>query len=67
MSRGWYVSDDETAAAILKQRLGRPVSNLGVSGFGTLQQLVVLRRYALPQRPKLVAGHAFVADQVLSV
>ena len=61
---GWYVSDDETSAAVLEQRLGRPVSNLGVSGFGTLQQLVVLRRYALPQRPKLVVWFFFEGNDL---
>ena len=61
---GWYVSDDETSAAVLEQRLGRPVSNLGVSGFGTLQQLVVLRRYALPQRPKLVLWFFFEGNDL---
>ena len=34
---GWSVSDDETVAAVLEQRLDHPVSNLGVSGYGTLQ------------------------------
>jgi len=61
---GWYVSDDETAAAILERRLDRPVSNLGVSGFGTLQELVVLRRYALPQRPRLIAWFFFEGNDL---
>ncbi len=61
---GWYVSDHETSAAVLEQRLDRPVSNLGVSGFGTLQQLVVLRRYALPQRPKLVVWFFFEGNDL---
>ena len=61
---GWYVSDDETAAVVLEQRLGRPVSNLGVSGFGTLQELVVLRQSALPQRPRLVAWFFFEGNDL---
>ena len=61
---GWFVSDDETSAAVLEQRLGRPVSNLGVSGFGTLQQLVVLRLYALPQRSKLVVWFFFEGNDL---
>ena len=61
---GWSVSDDETSAAVLEQRLGRPVSNFGVSGFGTLQQLIVLRRYALVQRPKLVVWFFFEGNDL---
>jgi|MDTC01.1.fsa_nt_gb hypothetical protein len=61
---GWYVSDNETSAALLEQRLGRPVTNLGVSGFGTLQQLRVLRRYALPMHPKLVAWFFFEGNDL---
>ena len=40
------------------------MSNLGVSRFGTLQQLVVLRRYALPQRPKLVVWFFFEGNDL---
>ena len=61
---GWYVSDDETAAVILERRLGRTVSNLGVSGFGTLQELVVLRRYALQLKPRLVAWFFFEGNDL---
>lgn len=61
---GWYVSDEETAAVVLEQRLGRPVANLGVSGFGTLQELAVLRRYGLPLRPKLVAWFFFEGNDL---
>ena len=61
---GWYVSDEETAAVVLEQRLGRPVSNLGVSGFGTLQELAVLRRYGLPLRPRLVAWFFFEGNDL---
>jgi hypothetical protein len=61
---GWYVSDDDTSATVLEQRLGRPVSNLGVSGYGTAQQLVVLRRYALAMNPKLVAWFFFEGNDL---
>ena len=42
---GWYVSDDQTVAAQLAARLGRPVANLGVAGYGALQALRVLRSH----------------------
>jgi hypothetical protein len=61
---GWYVSDEDTAAAVLERRLNRPVSNLGVSGFGTLQELAVLQRYALPKRPRLVAWFFFEGNDL---
>ena len=61
---GWYVSDDETAATTLERRLGRPVANLGVSGYGTLQELLVLRRDALPRQPRLVAWFFFEGNDL---
>jgi len=61
---GWYVSDDATAAAELERRLDRPVANLGVSGYGTLQQLDVLLRDALPLRPDLVAWFFFEGNDL---
>ena len=61
---GWYVSDDQTVATVLEQRLRRPVSNLAVSGYGTLQELEVLRRYGLPMRPRLVAWFFFEGNDL---
>lgn len=61
---GWYVSDDATVASVLERRLRRPVANLAVSGYGTLQQLEVLRRYALPARPRLVAWFFFEGNDL---
>ncbi len=52
---GAYVSDEETAAEQLEGISGRSVRNLGRSGYGTLQELEVLRLYALPLRPRAVA------------
>ncbi|MEO8256767.1 MAG: hypothetical protein ABI868_05400 [Acidobacteriota bacterium] len=65
---GAYVSDEETAAVRLQERLGRPVVNLGVSGYGSLQEAKVLEKYAVPLHPKLVAwfffeGNDFDDDQ----
>lgn len=61
---GWYVSDTDTTAARLEQRMARPVANLGVSGYGTLQELDVLRRDALPLGPKLVAWFFFEGNDL---
>jgi acetyltransferase AlgX (SGNH hydrolase-like protein) len=51
---GWYVSDGETCAERLAARIGRPVANLGQSGYGVGQELRVLERDALPLQPRLV-------------
>jgi hypothetical protein len=40
---GWYVSDNQTAARLLADYLGRPVANLGVAGYGPMQELIVLK------------------------
>jgi hypothetical protein len=61
---GWYVSDDRTTATVLERHLRRPVANLAVSGYGTLQQLEVLRLYALPLRPQLVAWFFFEGNDL---
>jgi len=51
---GWYVSDGETCADRLAARIGRPVANLGQSGYGVEQELRVLRRDALPLLPRML-------------
>ncbi|HUN68157.1 MAG TPA: SGNH/GDSL hydrolase family protein [Burkholderiales bacterium] len=44
---GWGVNDDETFAAVLQERLGRPVYNLGVSSYGTTRELMALEMSGL--------------------
>lgn len=51
---GWYVSDTETTAQRLQTRLIRPVVNLGVSGYGTLQEFLVLKNDGIRFNPKVV-------------
>src|SRR5262245_20519087 len=45
---GAYVSDDETCAAVAERKSGLQLTNLGLAGYGTLQELEVLIRYAVP-------------------
>jgi hypothetical protein len=40
--------------SILSERLQVPVVNLGLSGYGPPQELVVLKRYALPLHPRVI-------------
>src|SRR5262249_47983618 len=61
---GAYVSDDETAAVRLAALTGRPVVNLGVSGYGTLQEMQVLTKFALPLAPRVVAWFFFEGNDL---
>ena len=48
-----------TLVAVLERRLGVTVANLGQSGYGPQQELVVLKRYGVPLSPKLVLWFFF--------
>jgi lysophospholipase L1-like esterase len=61
---GAYVSDDETAAVALAALTGSAVANLGRSGYGTLQQLEVLRRFALPLKPRAIFWFFFEGNDL---
>jgi acetyltransferase AlgX (SGNH hydrolase-like protein) len=61
---GWYVSDEQTVAAQLAARLGRPVANLGVAGYGTLQEIRVLKGDAFHRHPRLVAWFFFEGNDL---
>ncbi len=61
---GWYVSDEQTAAAQLTARLNRPVANLGVAGYGTLQELRVLKGDAFSRHPSVVAWVFFEGNDL---
>ena len=56
---GHYVSDDQLVSRLLEARLRRPVANLGVAGYGTAQELVVLERDALPLDPRVAIWFFF--------
>jgi GDSL-like Lipase/Acylhydrolase family len=61
---GWYVSDEQTVARRLEARVERPVVNLGVAGYGTLQELIVLKRDALRFRPNVVVWFFFEGNDL---
>ena len=58
------VSDDETAAVRLHELTGLRVANLGVSGYGSLQELKMLQQYALPLQPRMVAWFFFEGNDL---
>jgi hypothetical protein len=61
---GWYVSDEQTVASQLGQRLGQFVANLGVAGYGTMQELRVLKSDALAKKPKVIAWFFFEGNDL---
>lgn len=61
---GWYVSDEETVASRLAARLGRPVANLGVAGYGTMQMLRVIKGDALARQPRIIAWFFFEGNDL---
>jgi lysophospholipase L1-like esterase len=50
---GVHVSGDETVSSVLARLTGSTVANLGQSGYGPQQKLIVIKRYAVPLRPRI--------------
>jgi len=61
---GWGVSDDETVSARLSTAIHAPVANLGTAGYGSLQELKVLERDALPLAPRFVGWFFFEGNDL---
>jgi hypothetical protein len=61
---GHYVSDDQIVSRVLEARVGRPVANLGVAGYGTAQELVVLQGDARRLGPNLVIWFFFEGNDL---
>jgi hypothetical protein len=51
----------------LNKLLGTEVANLGQSGYGPQQELIVLRRYGLPLKPRLVLWFFFEGNDLLDM
>lgn len=56
---GAYVSDHQTVAARLQEQLGKPVANLGIAGYGSLHELIVLKKHAPRYKPRVVVWFLF--------
>ena len=52
---------------VRQELVGQPVANLGVSGYGSLQELKVLEKYAVPLGPKMVAWFFFEGNDLEKV
>jgi hypothetical protein len=61
---GWYVSDEETVAAELTRSTGWAVANLGVAGYGTAQELHVLKNDAFSRKPEIVIWFFFEGNDL---
>jgi hypothetical protein len=61
---GHYVSDDQIVSSLLQARLGQPVANLGVAGYGTTQELVVLKLDAMLLEPRIVIWFFFEGNDL---
>ncbi len=58
---------EETVTKQLERRLGAPVANLGQAAYGLRQEFVVLRRYGLPLRPRVVLWFLFGGNDLRDV
>ena len=56
---GWYVEDAETSARMLESDLRVPVANLGVAGYGTMPELLVLKKESARLTPSVVVWFFF--------
>ena len=61
---GRYVSDDQTISRFLQGRLGRAVANLGVAGYGTAQELLVLKQDGMRLKPGIVIWFFFEGNDL---
>jgi len=62
-----FVPREALTSSRLSQQLQLEVANLGQPGYGPQQELVVLRRYGLTLRPKIVLWFFFEGNDLLDV
>lgn len=61
---GAMLPSSDLLTAALARRLGTPVANLGVNGYGPEQELIVLKRYALSLQPKTIVWVFFEGNDL---
>ena len=62
---GYLTSEAKLVTTILSDLQGKAVANLGHSGYGPQQELVVLKRFGLPLKPKTVIWAFFEGNDFL--
>ncbi|MEO8636755.1 MAG: GDSL-type esterase/lipase family protein [Gemmatimonadales bacterium] len=58
------VGQADLLGGVLERRLGEPVANLGQSGYGPRQERIVLTRFGLPLRPRVVVWEFFEGNDL---
>lgn len=58
------VGQADLLGSVLERRLGVPVVNLGQAGYGPMQERIVLTRFALPLRPRVVVWQFFEGNDL---
>ncbi len=58
------VAQPDLLGSVLEQRLQVPVANLGQAGYGPRQERIVLSRFGLPLRPKIVVWAFFEGNDL---
>ena len=61
---GYMTPESKLATTLLGQLQGKTVANLGHSGYGPQQELVVLKRYGLPLHPHTVIWAFFEGNDL---
>lgn len=61
---GAMLPSSDLLTAALARKLGTPVANLGVNGYGPEQELFVLKRYALSLQPKTIVWVFFEGNDL---
>lgn len=64
-TEGAQVAEEDTFARRVAQASGMTMLNLGLGGYGPQQELVVLRRYGLAARPKVVVWQMCEGNDLL--
>lgn len=61
---GYLTAEANLLTTILAKLQGKPVANLGHSGYGPQQELAVLKRFGLPLKPKTVIWAFFEGNDL---
>jgi acetyltransferase AlgX (SGNH hydrolase-like protein) len=61
---GYMTPESKLATTLLSRLQGKTVANLGHSGYGPQQELVVLKRYGLPLHPRTVIWTLFEGNDL---
>lgn len=62
---GYLTSEANLLTSILADLQGKPVANLGHAGYGPQQELVVLKRFGLPLKPKTIIWAFFEGNDFI--